>query len=537
MPSNKITTEEFIQRCRDRYGSAMDNISFDKFEYKGNNTKATFTCKYHGDFITTPNSFYSQMGGCPVCNKEKTVANRKMTTEEFITKCKEKWGSVLPHISYEKVNYTKSSEKVTLTCKHHGDFQMQAGSFLSHGYNCPTCANESQRTTSTSSKNKVLNELKNRWGDKFYFDLTNYETKRSKIDIYCYKHGWFKTTPARLLHKENKFGCKDCAYEKRNHYMKKSFDQYVKEIRSLYDIPHITMYGDTFVDSTTEMKFFCEYHGEFYTTPSSFKHQMGDCPDCNKERANQKRRLTTEQYLDKLLSARPEISDKYDLSKVDYQGAKNKIIIGCASHGDVEVYPYDLLYGGNCPKCAPNYPLTHDDFIERVREKFGEVKFLPDNFQYQNIDTKSQFYCDIHGWFESSPYLLLLNKEGCPYCGRESTESIYERVLVKHPERADNPCTLYVLRISNDEERFIKIGITTMPTKQRFWGAFDSYKYEIIEEFHSTLEKCLNIEKQTLTHFRKHLYQPKELFGGHTECLKLFKKNEVLDLINDKFQQ
>lgn len=67
------------------------------------------------------------------------------------------------------------------------------------------------------------------------------------------------------------------------------------------------------------------------------------------------KRLTTEEFKRKV---REVHGDKYDLSKVDYKTAKEKICIIChekdmfgEEHGEFWVRPYNFLNGSKYPKC------------------------------------------------------------------------------------------------------------------------------------------------------------------------------------------
>jgi hypothetical protein len=54
------------------------------------------------------------------------------------------------------------------------------------------------------------------------------------------------------------------------------------------------------------------------------------------------KKLTTEEFIEK---ARLKHGDKYDYSKVDYQGSKVKVCIICPKHGEFWQRPNDILSG------------------------------------------------------------------------------------------------------------------------------------------------------------------------------------------------
>ena len=80
------------------------------------------------------------------------------------------------------------------------------------------------------------------------------------------------------------------------------------------------------------------------------------------------RKLTTEEFIEK---ARQVHGDKYDYSKVEYKKAQEKVCIICPEHGEFWQKPYNHLNGNNCPECVRNI-WTTEKFIEKAREVHGD---------------------------------------------------------------------------------------------------------------------------------------------------------------------
>lgn len=81
-----------------------------------------------------------------------------------------------------------------------------------------------------------------------------------------------------------------------------------------------------------------------------------------------------------------------------------------------------------------------------------------------------------------------------------------------------NIATLYKVRMYNDTESFIKIGITKNSITKRF----DSipYKYEVIKTITGDSGYIYDLENRIKTLFKKHKYTPLIRFKGETECFK-----------------
>lgn len=134
MSTKKLTQEEFIDRCKTIYG---DLYSYNNTVYNNTRSEVLVECAEHGVFKKNARSLLLG-NGCKKCNSKwnEYVTRRRMTTEEFIKKAKDKHENFY---SYKKSNYINSRTKITITCPIHSDFEQQAGGHL-EGYGCQKCA-------------------------------------------------------------------------------------------------------------------------------------------------------------------------------------------------------------------------------------------------------------------------------------------------------------------------------------------------------------------------------------------------------------
>ena len=91
----------------------------------------------------------------------------------------------------------------------------------------------------------------------------------------------------------------------------------------------------------------CPIHGEFWQTPQKHLHTHG-CHKCSIV-AQAKKRMSNQN--DIILRFKKQHGDKYDYSKVDYQGCEKKITIICREHGEFQQTPNNHLHGYGCPRC------------------------------------------------------------------------------------------------------------------------------------------------------------------------------------------
>jgi hypothetical protein len=125
----------FISQLEKTYKNV--NFDYSKINYINNYTKVEVICKKHGSFKIRPSELLSGQG-CKKCNKEK---KDKEKFKKYIQK------SNLIHnnkYDYSKVKFKNLSEKVTIICPIHGEFQQTLHGHLT-GRKCEKCANISRR--------------------------------------------------------------------------------------------------------------------------------------------------------------------------------------------------------------------------------------------------------------------------------------------------------------------------------------------------------------------------------------------------------
>ena len=168
----------------------------------------------------------------------------------------------------------------------------------------------------------------------------------------------------------------------------------------------------------------CPVHGEFWQKPEVHLNGSG----CQKCFATPK--STTEEFIEK---ARKIYGNKYDYSKVDYKGNKEKVCIICPEHGEWWVTPNNFLRGSECPGCFGTPKYTSEEFIKRAKKIHGN-KYDYSKVEYDGLKNKVKIICPIHGEFEQSAGSHL-NGCGCPACSgseRITKESFIRRSIKSH---------------------------------------------------------------------------------------------------------
>lgn len=130
----RLNSDLIIEDFKETHGETYD---YSLVDYKTMHTKVKIICPEHGEFEQTPNAHIRQKQDCPICGKEKKHKKQTDTTESFIIKGKQIHTN---RYLYNNTLYGRNAhEKVTITCRIHGDFSITPNSFLSKKCGCPKC--------------------------------------------------------------------------------------------------------------------------------------------------------------------------------------------------------------------------------------------------------------------------------------------------------------------------------------------------------------------------------------------------------------
>jgi very-short-patch-repair endonuclease len=117
--------------------------------------------------------------------------------------------------------------------------------------------------------------------------------------------------------------------------------------------------------------------------------------------------------------------NRYDYSKVNYINAKTKVTIICSEHGEFQQTPSNHLSNYNCQKCAKNFQLDTNSFIEKAINIHNN-KYDYSKVNYINADTQIIIICREHGEFSQIPDFHINRKCGCPKCSNNVKLDISE---------------------------------------------------------------------------------------------------------------
>jgi hypothetical protein len=272
----------------------------------------------------------------------------------------------------------------------------------------------------------------------------------------------------------------------------------------------------------------CPIHGVFEQKPRDHVNGNG-CQRCGG-----KLRLTTSVFIER---AKEKHGDTYDYSQVVYVRNTVNVNIICSIHGIFEQSPASHLRGCGCSKCNGGYTKDISCFLNRALDVHGD-KYIYDNVVYTNSESLVDIFCPQHGLFKQTPNNHLNGGYGCPKCGHTRKDGRYNaRYFEKFPERKAWSAIFYIIKFSNENEIFIKVGITIQDTiNHRFrMSIYDGYKLDVLVEWNSTLYECWTLENLILNQFktRKHYFDVDRKWYGKYELLDIRVTSDVINLVQN----
>lgn len=225
-----------------------------------------------------------------------------------------------------------------------------------------------------------------------------------------------------------------------------------------------------------------------------------------------------------------EIGNKYGRLEVIYRadnvGTRASWVCKCEC-GNEKIVSGKMLRNGKTQSCGclrkevaskQNTLMVHSDVYKRA-EQLGH-KLLE---QYKGSQEKHLFSCGKGHTFSLNATDVINGIRKCPTCVEKSSpkrnNSFYnQKWLSRNPDKANAECELYYLKFSNENEEFIKVGITIQGIKERVRKLKAHYNIEVIKVVKSTLQYCFNVESRFKRMYDKYRYEPMIKFNGYKEC-------------------
>lgn len=366
---------------------------------------------------------------------------KKLTTEEFINKAKSIYGE---KFNYSKTNYLGTDIPVDVICYEHGIFSTRPHNFLK-GHNCPMCSNRQRINT-----NIFIQRANNIHKGKYDYSKVDCKGTSSLVTIICPKHGEFNQKAAYHL---NGNGCPKCYGTPKStteEFLKKAISIYGNK----YNYSNVSYQGNKIKICIT-----CKTHGDWWVTPNNFL-RGSECPKCYGTPKH-----TLEEFIE--LSNKKH-NNKYDYSKVVYNGLHEKVKIICPIHGEFEQLAGSHLKGSGCPECSGFFSngerikLTKETFLLKSKNNHS-INYDYSKVEFNQPNDKVKIICPVHGEFmQSAKY----HSQGgnCPRCAGSYTitsDEFIEKAKLIHGNKYNYSNVKY-------KNYYTKVCITC-PIHGEFW--------------------------------------------------------------------
>jgi very-short-patch-repair endonuclease len=166
---------------------------------------------------------------------------------------------------YSLVDYTKSSEKVVIICREHGNFIQRASNHL-QGRGCYDC-----KKTRKYDSEKFIDLSNKVHNGKYLYDKVIYNGSHSDVIITCLEHSDFKQSPTNHLRGK---GCGRCATESTRLVLYDFINRCNLVHNSKYDYDLII-----YQNLRTDVLIKCKEHGDFIQRAKNHLDGQG-CPKC-----------------------------------------------------------------------------------------------------------------------------------------------------------------------------------------------------------------------------------------------------------------
>lgn len=277
------------------------------------------------------------------------------TYEEFVTKATAVHGDLY---TYHIASYTSVADKVSYTCRLHGETESWAGSLL-QGHGCKACGAQKSLETKKGKAGEHLAVLKRVHPTYGFPDYeANFTRTIDKSRVVCPEHGEFMAATSHL--KKGK-GCPKCGRLKTAEGKAWSKGNVAVRLSKLGKVNH-TYKTETFTGYYENMTAVCSEHGEFVQTVSCFAQGVG-CGICARL-SNSRKVVRSSESL--LAHANQVHENKYTYPK-PLTGVAKLWEIECPTHGTFSQLGYVHLRGSQCPTCAGMGSKGQRELLELVR--------------------------------------------------------------------------------------------------------------------------------------------------------------------------
>ena len=177
------------ERMRSDLSSMYPELTFPNFDLEFTSTTARLTiiCKKHGESTKRAHEMVNKGEGCPSCGKESSIAKRRVSKDEAISRFISVHGNTY---DYSKFRIAEAMGNSTIVCKKHGEFQQTPQAHWT-GQGCPLCGVERRASASIIPFDVFVKNAREIHGNRYEYVESTYQGTSKNLTIICKEHGEF----------------------------------------------------------------------------------------------------------------------------------------------------------------------------------------------------------------------------------------------------------------------------------------------------------------------------------------------------------
>jgi hypothetical protein len=424
----KLGADTILTRLKEVHGNKY------KFEMPRDaitTTKINFICHEHGKQKAIISNLLKG-SGCRDCSVKRRTVKKTLTTEQWIKKARIVHGD---RYDYSKAFYKNARTKLLVTCRDHGDFEIDPSNHIHLKRGCKICSGGKFVNADNSKKRLTQAQFLEKANEvapaNLDFTKSVYKDTRTSLIVTCKIHGDFKIRPHNLFRGAN---CRKCATALSSSNQRVSKKELTNRIRNkfgnLYEVDE-----NSLTKATSSIRLKCRTHGWFEGILNNLINSSG-CPSCSYIKTaairNKQLKLSKNEIINRFVDLH---GDAYSYSETDPDGIGSTVKIHCAKHGYFEQVVSVHLQGKGCPECGREKRrvsqfLQQSEIYTRLKELHGNLFIYPPNVGL-DLREAAPIICREHGIFYQ-PLRIHLNGSGCSECSQSLGARRVSHWLTEH---------------------------------------------------------------------------------------------------------
>lgn len=277
-----------------------------------------------------------------------------------------------------------------------------------------------------------LEKLQSRYPDMYGTHLVDFKDKDNKVTLICPVHGGFRITPRQLFggkrHKPH--GCWQCAglEDPDTRPAPMTADEFFQRMHQLYDATELDFLTSEYKGMYENVTAYCRKHGAI-THPAKYWLEGKGCEYC-------KGQFYPPDFLQRARKAQGQEYTYRGVNKIASTASRVMVHCGNPNHKWHRMLVSLVLQGCKCRECAGRHQSIEErkaNLLERVKEKFGDGRFLIAIDEYTTTHNPITVTCLDHNYtYKIAPDILLNGAGGCPYCTASEGEAVIKGWLENH---------------------------------------------------------------------------------------------------------